>query len=674
MNIKKALLLKTFLIINLIILIFRVFWGAHSAGIGRDEPNAFRRGKDLLLLGRYIFTDSDSAEYAYGPLPGFLSYVANALVQQKSISDLEINNLFIQISHLTIGFVGIIGAFVVGVLIFLLTKNLNYSLVAVITLLSLPIWLGNSFHNVKDIPVATGYTLITTTCAYVLSRESLSRNKINFLLVSLGLFTGFVLAAGTRPFLSFLFSMQIMIVVLILTCTKKLFEAKLLIFVFFLSLLSLALLLPQFRQNFVFALQQTIFNSSNYPWQSRSFGYGQYSDAVLTFEYLYNWLLHTVPVLYLIFMLLGLILSGVYIIRSFFVQSLKANSIILVLVLSQILFLLIVGMVLKTTVYTGLRQFLFIFPPITVLMVWSIYKIQESIKFKRMKFLTMFSFFVYLIIVNYETSRLYPYEYIYYNELTTRNFDVAISWPTDYWGVSVKEAIRFAPSDVNLNSFGELTWPESLYEDLQGSSAGSAVDVLPGDFFAVSEIYMFHGQDSVERMLSTKSPLQALKPKCTSEKVVTRQLRTQIIPISFVARCQNSGHMLDGIASIAWSSSTEVDQNNMAYSWVETAGENIRITNLQKNKIDGYLEFLISPNPCKTKVPISIVNATDLVAYSLVTPEQEKISFKVPLSINKFQTKAVKILPTTGQDCLISDPNENRNFLLKISEVNWRQI
>ena len=70
-------------------------------------------------------------------------------------------------------------------------------MVAVAGLASIPVWSGHAMMNIKDIPVAAGYALVTWGLVRVLvvGRERWSRLAATSVL----LVAGTVLAVGTRP-------------------------------------------------------------------------------------------------------------------------------------------------------------------------------------------------------------------------------------------------------------------------------------------------------------------------------------------------------------------------------------------------------------------------------------------------------------------------------------------
>src|SRR5690606_32466200 len=78
-----------------------------------------------------------------------------------------------------------------------LSGGWRWGVVTAAVLVSLPTWSGHAMMNIKDVPVATGYSLVTLSCVLLICRGSVRpRARIaTAALLSLGL----VVAVGTRP-------------------------------------------------------------------------------------------------------------------------------------------------------------------------------------------------------------------------------------------------------------------------------------------------------------------------------------------------------------------------------------------------------------------------------------------------------------------------------------------
>ena len=156
----KTRTLNILLITFLSYKIIEIYHGAMTIGYNIDEPYHLIDGQNWIL--RFSYVTEYPTSYIYGPLIGGISNLINTLIGNGSIGSYIHNALTFQVTHLITAFVGLMGT----IAFLLLRKTMNIfhyvGLLTVFILLSIPVWTGNLFHNLKDIPLATGYTLIST--------------------------------------------------------------------------------------------------------------------------------------------------------------------------------------------------------------------------------------------------------------------------------------------------------------------------------------------------------------------------------------------------------------------------------------------------------------------------------------------------------------------------------
>ena len=67
----------------------------------------------------------------------------------------------IAVRHLTIAVIGMAGTLACAGITRVLTDSWRWAVVAGALLSAMPAWTGHAMFNIKDVPVATGYTLAT---------------------------------------------------------------------------------------------------------------------------------------------------------------------------------------------------------------------------------------------------------------------------------------------------------------------------------------------------------------------------------------------------------------------------------------------------------------------------------------------------------------------------------
>ncbi len=108
-----------------------------------------------------------------------------------------------------------------------------------------------------------------------------------------------------------------------------------------------------------------------------------------------------------------------------------------------IVFPVVVAVVLRSTLYDGLRHFLFILPPVTVLLATSVDGFwQRAPRWARLTGGAALG--VSLLLTFLDIVRLHPYEAFYFNRSVAGGVkNAAADYDFDYWGISTKEGMRW---------------------------------------------------------------------------------------------------------------------------------------------------------------------------------------------------------------------------------------
>ncbi len=98
--------------------------------------------------------------------------------------------------------------------------------------------------------------------------------------------------------------------------------------------------------------------------------------------------------------------------------------------------------VLHSTVYDGLRQFLFVVPPMAILAAFSLVALFRSRVLLPIKLLAAAAVLFSAGLTVVDMAQLHPYEYIYFNRLVAGGLESAASrFDTEYYGASYREGI-----------------------------------------------------------------------------------------------------------------------------------------------------------------------------------------------------------------------------------------
>jgi len=154
----------------------------------------------------------------------------------------------------------------------------------------------------------------------------------------------------------------------------------------------------------------------------------------LPWYYMPGWFLVTMPLFLLVFFGLS---------WFFFKRMKKPARDLFVLLGGALVLQVVLYLALKPVLYNALRHYLFLVPPFCVMAVMGLV---ESLKggwplpWKR-TMLALSALNVLALVV--QLVQLYPYQYIYFNELVGGLKGAAGKYETDYWGASLKEAAQW---------------------------------------------------------------------------------------------------------------------------------------------------------------------------------------------------------------------------------------
>jgi hypothetical protein len=509
--------------------------GAWSIGVTIDEPIHVGHLRNFLESGVY-------SSSVYGPATSVFGHALNVVLGHEVWgSPLESAEAY-QGRHLAVSLLGALGLLATGMISWVAFGSIRWALLAIAVLGSIPVWVGHSMFNIKDIPVATGYTLVTAGLVTALSSNIQGWRKFGAVFATLGL--GVAIGAGTRPgalalmvgsgalaaFLWFVFHSSAG------NLPKRLLAAGVTLGASLVAIASgLAFTDPGRR------LRAGIERSLDFPWTGFNLYAGELVNerpgaaviAMVFASYLPLFILFLVGV--------GVIFGVIGVVRGILPGgnwSLRESAFVLVSAQAMVGFVAII--VANSAIYDGGRQLLFAFPAFALLSVFGVYALLRASPYvlpsaRSARAAVVAVLVVGFCVVTVEQLRFFPYNYSYYNEIA-QGPGISGRWETDYWHSSTREGARLVARDDpaicgfggthNFNLGSEFPETCALLTPYVGPAAQAEQSVLEDREFWVIRS---------DRTLLNHGPI--LSDNCRLHSEVTRPLRGEDVVMSRVYIC-----------------------------------------------------------------------------------------------------------------------------------------
>lgn len=414
-------------------------------GITWDEPENFYIGRVYLntfLFRDLSFLDKDRSLVIDTPIPfrierHFERYppFANTVASFFSLVLAEKLQLLhaVEAHHLAVLVCGALAVLTTFLLAFEITQALFPSIFSALMLFLLPQFMGNAHNNIKDIPVAA--LMILSVYFFIKLIKHFSYRQV----FVLAIVSGLSIAAKFNGL--FLFPILSISSILI-------FQEKLLVnknfgkilsrggVYLFLTLLTVFIFWPWLREEPLEKLS-LVYDYITHVGRGLPvlfLGKSYRTGINLPFYYSIYWIAITTPFLILIMMLTGFFLSF----KALFASSMHKRYI---LVLPIFVMVTLSRYFLPTTpVYNGMRHFLEVLPPLSILAGIGIQYLSNKIKNKFLigSFASLVIF--QLLIINW---KMHPYQTLYFNFLSGGVKQASDNFEFDYWGTSVKEMVDY---------------------------------------------------------------------------------------------------------------------------------------------------------------------------------------------------------------------------------------
>jgi hypothetical protein len=570
----------TIILINL----FLSFLGGWLVGVSTDEPVHVHRLRSYFEFGWYLPVWQIEQgvpkaglrnTFVYGPIAALFAHLVAVVLSAEQYGVLSFTSEAYAARHISIGLLSLVTLIAVSGVSRLIIGTWFSGLVSAALLSSLPLWSGHAMFNIKDIPVACGYAL--WTLGFLLIYRGVLERKSNLVLSTYVLITvsGLTLAIGTRSGMWVFAVMSASIAQLIFFRSHMSRENRTLFsnanrkIIFLLSLsfcLAYLLLVNIYPKAFDSAINfflDSAVRSSNYDiWNGGWLTNGYFHSQPPRIWYWPTWLSYQTPMAVLGLWLIGFCLSFFKIFKLIFKNHKNNRECVrlvgLTMIIAQALLGPIASIMLNSTVYSGTRQFLFIYPALSVLGTIGIYSLIKCL-IKYTKNLTVLAFsggiiFFSIVSPTLDQWRLFPYSYTYLNELATLK-PIQNRWPTDYWFISKRALIEMADSKIVIDCRGlppeplrdvfpleipeKWVWPFPA-DLMTGEGCGNSGDLylkqssLKNSMKAWDKFYLIGYNISGYR----------IPDNCTLAHEESRELRGQKFIMGWLAICKNDANVI----------------------------------------------------------------------------------------------------------------------------------
>jgi hypothetical protein len=427
-------------------------FGSQRIGVSTDEPGHVRRLNSYLAYGLYTRPFEQRATpagqipggaYVYGPVTSILQHDANRLLGNEPSYEAMTGPSNYEVRHAVIGVMAVAGLLAAVALGWTLLGTWHWGVMTGGILAATPLWTGHSMFNMKDVPVATGHTLVTAGLVFLaLSRPTARLWRV---LASATLLTaGAIVMLGTRPGIwpSLLASLVVFGIVLARARPEhtRRSAARLAATVVGSLAATYAVLwavYPRVYADPIKTLIVSVFTGAKYD------GLGDQAPSDRTY----------LPVHVLTDLPLGLVaLMGAGTVFALIVAFQRRRSTrvdCLALVGSQAFALMGASFLFDANLYQGLRQMLFAIPALAVLAALGLAVLLTKAKPGAWRIGLVAAAAVALALPTAAQAAMFPYQYSYVNVVAEQTGIIGHDGP-DYFATSFREYAYTDPQDVKV--------------------------------------------------------------------------------------------------------------------------------------------------------------------------------------------------------------------------------
>lgn len=383
-------------------------------GITADEKTGYDAGKALIT---YYKTGKDPSQsnLPERQLPSQSTYFRGYF----ALSTLLNPNGYYEQFHLINMFFALLIFIAMYLITYFLYRNIIFSIFSSFSIFLIPRFFGDIPANPKDVPFAVLYFI--SFVAILLVKKIKISDPLKILI--LGLLIG-ANATWRLIGVGLIFIYLVNELIYRNLSLKKIFSTTFLISI--ISFIVVALALPVFSNGIVYGFTALLEQSSDFEFWDRTilFNGNFLTKYQRPQNYLFVWLLISTPIIVMFYWIIGLCIT------------IKDRDKVAAMSFFTVLLNLGIYLIVKPTIYNGIRHFLFLLPIILLTSLISFYKTTLILKTKGYLPLVSVIFAATFLSI----ASLHPYEYLYFNEFVGGIKGAAGRFDMDYWGASYKEA------------------------------------------------------------------------------------------------------------------------------------------------------------------------------------------------------------------------------------------
>jgi len=239
-----------------------------------------------------------------------------------------------------------------------------------------------------------------------------------------------------------------------------------------------------------------LLTTTSFGWPLTVFFEGQQIPASeLPPSYIPTWFAISLPEFYFLALPIGCILALRFLLKPSRLLAQLEATLGTALLITVFCFPILVAIALHSTLYDGLRQFLFVVPALAVLAGVSIAAFLRSRAAFAIKLLVLGAALFSAGLTVFDMVDLHPYQYVYFNRLVAGGLESAATrFETDYYGASYREGVLWLIDNYFPPSGGKVrvansSWrlQTAYYLDKSAEARSRFVPVQP---FENPDIYL----------------------------------------------------------------------------------------------------------------------------------------------------------------------------------------
>ena len=441
-----------------------MFVGGQVTGVSWDEPYRIGKLNNLFTTGWFVDDVKDGVPldfnaYVYAPVSDLISHALGVLAGVQDWSNAAVTADAYAVRHLAMGLFALIAMSAAAAIAGLLLGSWRWAVVTAALLVSIPLWTGHGMFNTTDIPVAAGYTLVTLGAVLLIREQRSGLTLRNLLACGVALFAGITLSIGTRPatWPAIFVSLIIPLVAALALAAQPsrwrnlLVTAATVMAASVLAAVTLVVLYPAGFGNPLQLLRESVVQSAKFGGQDAAAPTTSLLEAI---GYLPSWLAIQLPLaigaLFVIGVIAGLLLLTQVVLGRDRTADARWRALAITAVGAQLLTLPAGAALMRSNVYDGIRQFLFIVPMIAVVTAIGLATL-TTLAARSPRAPRILSAIVWVLVAlgllapAVDQLRLFPYNYAYVNEAAARE-PINGRLPADYWRTSMRELIPRVPA------------------------------------------------------------------------------------------------------------------------------------------------------------------------------------------------------------------------------------